>query len=252
VAIATTALEDLMMAGTPRVTGFPRRFRGFTREGLELLRQLEANNTRAWFAGHRQLFQDLLVEPALDLVFEMGPLLRGRISPGLRTEPRVGGSVLRMAYDARPAGAHPFRTHLELWFWEGRGPSHQHPGFFVRITPDQLVLGAGIRRFPPDLLPRYRDHVDQPATGQELVAILHRLRAAGLQLHGERLRRIPRPFPADHDRAALLQLLGLRVERAEPLPASMPAAVLGPILPELLVASFARLQWLHRWLTNLD
>jgi uncharacterized protein (TIGR02453 family) len=227
------------------------RFRGLSREGLELLRQLEANNTRPWYEAHRTLFRELLVEPAIDLVLELGPLLRERVSPHLRAEPRLGGSILRMAHDARYARDAPFRTHLELWFWEGRGPSHQHPGFFVRLRPDELVLGAGITLFPPEMLLRYREAVDQPASGRELAGLLHRLEGAGMRMNGQSLQRTPRLFPADHERGALLRRLGLRVERAEALPQAVPEAVLGPVLPELLVSGFVRLLPVHRWLTAL-
>jgi uncharacterized protein (TIGR02453 family) len=230
----------------------PRRFGGFSRECLELLRQLEANNSQAWFDGHRRLFRDLLVEPAVDLVIEIGPLLRSRVSDGMRAEPRVGGSILRMRHDARFMRARPFRTHLELWFWEGRGPSHQHPGFFVRLSADELVLGAGITLFPPDLLLRFREEVDHPAPGRELVSVLRRLEAAGGHVEGQRLRRVPAQFPADHERATLLRHLGLRVERVQPLPGAMPEAVLGPVLPELLVSGFVRLDPLRRWLLRLQ
>lgn len=229
-----------------------RRFAGFSRECLELLRQLEQNNSAAWFEGRRQLFRDLLVEPAVDLVVEIGPLLRHRIAHGLRAEPRVGGSILRMRHDARFMRDRPFRTHLELWFWEGRGPSHQHPGFFVRLGADELVLGAGITLFPPDVLLRYREQVDQPGPGRELVALLRRLEATGGRLEGQRLRRAPRTFPADHERASLLRQLGLRIERTEPLPGPMPEAVLGPVLPELLVSAFVRMEPLRRWLLRLE
>jgi uncharacterized protein (TIGR02453 family) len=229
----------------------PRRFAGFSRECLELLRQLEANNDLAWFEARRQLFRDLLVEPAVDLVLEIGPLLRQRVSAGLRAEPKVGGSILRMRHDARYLKDRPFRTHLELWFWEGRGPSHQHPGFFVRLAADELVLGAGITLFPPDLLLRYREAVDQPATGRELAGLLRRLETAGGRVAGQRLRRVPRPFPTDHDRGALLRQLGLRVERVESLPGAMPEAILGPVLPEMLVSGFARLEPVRRWLLRL-
>jgi uncharacterized protein (TIGR02453 family) len=230
----------------------PRRFAGFSRECLELLRQLEANNSQAWFDAHRQLFRDLLVEPAVDLVIEIGPLLRSRVSHGMRAEPRVGGSILRMRHDARSMCARPFRTHLELWFWEGRGPSHQHPGFFIRLGADELVLGTGITLFPPDLLLRFREEVDQPGPGRELVAVIRRLEAAGAYVEGQRLRRVPRPFSADHERATLLRHLGLRVERVEPLPGAMPEAILGPVLPELLVSGFVRLDPLRRWLLRLE
>jgi uncharacterized protein (TIGR02453 family) len=229
----------------------PRRFAGFSRECLELLRQLEANNSQVWFEAHRRLFRDLLVEPAVDLVMEIGPLLRSRVSQGLRAEPRVGGSILRMRHDARYVRDRPFRTHLELWFWEGRGPSHQHPGFFVRLGADELVLGAGITLFPPDVLLRFRQEVDHPRPGRELVALLRRLETAGVRVAGQRLKRVPPPFPAEHERAALLRHLGLRAERVEPLPGAMPEAVLGPVLPELLVTGFVRLDPLRRWLLRL-
>ena len=234
------------------VTAAGGRFGGFTREGLELLRQLEANNTRAWFADHRRLIQELLVGPALELVVELGPLLRRRVSPGLRAEPRIGGSLLRLQHDARYSPGAPYRTHLELWFWEGRGPSNQHPGFFVHVGADRLVLGAGITLFTPSLLHRYREQVDRPVTGRQLVAILHRLESAGLEVTGSCLRRTPRAFPADHERAALLRRLGLRVQRTEPLHGGMPEAVLGPVLPELLVSGFVRLRPLHQWLRRLE
>jgi uncharacterized protein (TIGR02453 family) len=229
-----------------------RRFGGFSRESLDLLRQLEANNTRTWFAAHREHFQELLVEPALDLVVELGPMLRERISPDLRAEPRVGGSLLRLQRDARSHLALPFRAHLELWFWAGRGPSHMHPGFFVRIAPDELVLGAGIPLFPPDLLLRYREHVDQPGQGSELAALLQRLQTGGARIEGSSLQRVPRPFLTDHTRASLLRRTGLRAERVEPLPAGTPEAVLGPILPELVVSGFRRLAPLWRWLASLE
>ena len=172
--------------------------------------------------------------------------------PGLRAEPRVGGSILRMERDARFRREDPFRTHLELWFWEGLGPSHQHPGFFVRVAAEELVLGAGITLFPPEMLHRYREQVDLPESGRELVGLLHRLETSGMRLGGESLRRTPRPFASDHERASLLKRVGLKVERVEPLPAAMPEAVLGPVLPELLVSGFARLKPLHKWLRRLE
>jgi uncharacterized protein (TIGR02453 family) len=230
----------------------PRRFTGFDRNALELLRELEANNDATWFNARRTRFRDLLIEPAIDLVIEIGPLLRARISPGLRAEPRVGGSILRMRKDARYAREQPFRTELELWFWEGRGPSYRHPGFFVRIGADHLAMGAGISLLQPDLLLRYRHQVDLPASGRELAELLRKLEASGARVGGQHLHRVPRPFPTDHERAALLKQLGLIAVRVEPLPGAAAEAVVGPILPELLISGFRRLAPLWRWLRALE
>jgi uncharacterized protein (TIGR02453 family) len=230
------------------VTAARARFGGFPRRGFELLRELAEHNNRAWFAANRPAFEITLVRPALALVSDLGPLLRRRVSPGLRAEPRVGGSILRLQHDARYTRDGPFRTHLELWFWEGPGASRDHPGYFLRLTPDHLVVGAGITMFPADRLLRYRAAVDEPGSGRELAAILHRLGRAGWSLQGGALRRVPGPYGPDHERGPLLRLIGLRVERAEPLP----EAVFGPQLPHLLVTEFVRLRPLQRWLGNLE
>jgi uncharacterized protein (TIGR02453 family) len=230
----------------------PRRFAGFDRNALDLLRELEANNDTSWFNAQRALFRDLLIEPAIDLVIEMGPLLHARISPGLRAGPRVGGSILRMRKDARYAREQPFRTELELWFWEGRGPSYHHPGFFVRIGADHLAIGAGITLLQPDLLLRCREQVDLPAPGRELTQLLRKLDASGARVGGQHLHRVPRPFATDHERADLLKQLGLIAVRVETLPDAAPEAVVGPILPELLIGGFRRLAPLWRWLRALE
>jgi len=223
------------------------RFGGFPRQAFELLRQLGEHNNRAWYAAHRPALEAMLVRPALALVVDLGPLLRQRVSSTMRSEPRVGGSILRLQHDARHVRAAPFRTHLELWFWEGDGTSREHPGCFVRLAPDRLVVGAGITVFPTHLLAPYRVAVDRVASGTKLSAILHRLESAGWSVEGRRLRRVPGPYPADHERRDLLRLMGLRVERPEPLP----DAVFDAALPEMLAAGFARLRPLHRWLAEL-
>lgn len=226
-----------------------RRFVGFPRPAFELLAQLAANNNRAWFAAHRPALEALVVRPALDLVVDLGPLLRRQVSQALRAEPRVGGSILRLHHDARYVRANPFRTHVELWFWEGRGPSHRHPGFFVRLTADQLVLGAGITSFPSGgMLDRYRAAVDEPLAGRNLAGIVHRLRRNGWGLEGPALRRVPAPYPPDHERGDLLRRTGLRVARAERLP----EAVHGPGLAQLIASGLARVSPFHRWLTEID
>jgi len=230
------------------VAAVKSRFVGFPRPAFELLAQLAENNNRAWFAAHRPALEALVVRPALDLVVDLGPLLRRQVSQAIRAEPRVGGSILRLRHDARYAREDPFRTHVELWFWEGRGPSHQHPGFFVRLTADQLVLGAGITSFPAGMLERYRAAVDEPHAGRNLAGIVHRLERGGWAVEGHWRRRVPAPYPPNHERADLLRRTGLRVARAERLP----EAVHGPGLAPLIASGLARVSQFHRWLAEID
>jgi hypothetical protein len=109
------------------------------------------------------------------------------------------------------------------------------------------MLGAGMTRFSPQQLDRYRRAVDAPATGLALAAILHHLAKAGWRDGGASLRRVPPPFDSSHERAELLKRTGLLAERDGVLP----PAVHGPALAALLVAEFRRLLPLHRWLVAL-
>jgi hypothetical protein len=55
-----------------------------------------------------------------------------------------------------------YKTHLDLWFWQGDGPSRERPGYFMRLTSEQLELGAGMHAFTDaalrrsDIFGRYR------------------------------------------------------------------------------------------------
>jgi uncharacterized protein (TIGR02453 family) len=226
----------------------PGRFAGFPRHAFELLRQLGAQNDRRWFAANRRELEAALVAPALALVVDLGSVLRQVVSSDMRSEPRVGGSLLRMQHDARHVRAAPFRTHLELWFWEGDGPSRDHPGCFVQLAPDRMVVGAGMTLFPPHRVVPYREAVDRPRSGRELLSILRRLTGDGWSVRAGRRRSVPDPYPADHERGDLLRLTGLRVERREPLP----DAVFEPTLPRALGPDYARLRPLHRWLVDVS
>ena len=222
-------------------------FGGFPAAALRFLAELAAHNRRDWFARHRAEYESLLLQPARALVLELEPRLK-RLSPGLRAEPRVGGSILRLHNDARFARDALFKDHLELWFWEGEGSSAAHPGFFVTLSPSSFAVGAGLRRLPPERLPGYRRAVDDPRSGVGLARSLARLERGGWRVEGRQLRRVPAPYGRDHPRAALLRRTGLWAEsRSEP-----PEELFALELPRLLERRFRALLPLHRWLLGLS
>ena len=60
-----------------------------------------------------------------------------------------------------------------------------------------------------------------------------------------------RPLPSPRPAVGSLSLT-LRAERVEALPPTLAGAVLGPVLPELVVSGFVRLAPLWRWLAALE
>jgi uncharacterized protein (TIGR02453 family) len=91
-------------------------FAGFPPEGLAFLEGLGRDNTKAYFDAHRATYESALLEPAKAFVVALGEELRARVSPGIRAEPRVNGSILRINRDTRfSADKTPYKDHLDLW-----------------------------------------------------------------------------------------------------------------------------------------
>jgi uncharacterized protein (TIGR02453 family) len=223
-------------------------FDGLPHETIDFLRELRANNNRPWFNDNYERYQAVLVEPARALVVALGALLRVAV-PGLVADPKVGGSILRITRDTRfTRDKTPYKTRLELWFWEGSGPGRDYPGYYFRLAPDSLTLGAGERAFRADLLEGYRAAVDDPVRGRALEQVLAAIRASGPYDVGvQGYKRVPAGFPPDHPRAALLQHEGLVAGVEMPVPEE----TFSSALPAFCMAHYRVLAPLERWLSEL-
>src|SRR6266481_9685369 len=134
-------------------------FQGFDSKLLEFLRDLGNSNTREWFQAHYDEYQAYLVEPAREFVLAMGACLP-QLGADIHAEPRVRGSIFAINRDVRfSRDKTPYKTHLDLWFWQGSGPSRERPGYFFRLTAETLILGAGMHAFSESALARYREAV---------------------------------------------------------------------------------------------
>ena len=52
-----------------------------------------------------------------------------RLGPGIHAEPRVRGSIFAINRDIRFSNdKSPYKPYLDLWFWQGDGPSRERPG----------------------------------------------------------------------------------------------------------------------------
>jgi uncharacterized protein (TIGR02453 family) len=218
----------------------------FRPEALDFLRRLEAHNE--WFHAHRDEYDALLLEPARDFVEAFGAVSE-RLGEGVDADPRVGRSIMRINRDTRFArDKRPYKTHLDLWFPQGPGPSRERPGFWFRLTPERLILGAGMHHFERPLLERFREAVVDPKRGAELVGAVDEVRAAGGEVGGQTYKRVPAGFDVDERRGELLRHSGLFawVEHVPPPPETH-----GPDFPRFCVERYATLVPVQRWLLAL-
>ena len=223
-------------------------FRGFPRECVELFGRLEANNDREWFKAHRDDFERFVFGPAREYVLAMGERLR-RVVPGIHAEPFVDKSIFRLHRDTRfSKDKRPFKTHLGIFLWEGDGKKLDCPGFYLHLERDALMIGGGIHIFSNELLPAYREAVDDDALGPRLTKIL----AEGKQhfkkgLEDEAYKRVPRGFTPDHPRAELLKKKGVTLGEMT----AIPDVLHTDKALDHVFRRFEKLVPLHRWLVEM-
>jgi uncharacterized protein (TIGR02453 family) len=224
-------------------------FTGFPAEGLAFLDGLREDNTKAFFEAHRTTYETALLAPARAFVVALGDELRSRVSPGIRAEPRVDGSILRMNRDTRfHHDKRPYKDHLDLVLWEGEAHSRERAGFFVRLRPEGVELSAGMRRFERPALDAYRAAVLDEHTGPALEEAVARATARrGVALEPANWKRAPRGYDPDHPRVALLLHGGLYAEGRW----AVPRVIAKPAFVAWAAERLEGMAPVERWLTGV-
>ena len=222
-------------------------FGGFPREGFEFLRDVATNNNKPWFEANRRGYDEGLLGPGRLFVSAMGMAL-SEFAPGIHADPRVSGSIIRIHRDIRfSRDKRPYKTHFDLWFWQGDRHSRDCPGYFLRLTPDRVLLGAGRYAFDKVTLEAFRAAVADDNRGTALERVLEEVRAKGAEVGGAHYKRVPRGFDADHARADLLRYNALHawIEESFPLEAHTAEFV------EYCSERFRKLSPVQRWILDL-
>lgn len=166
----------------------------FTPAFFKFLRELDANNNKAWFDANRDRYLEQVREPFRAFLRALNPALSAQISPYYQTDDRVnGGSMFRIFRDARyRRGRPPYKTWVGARVWHRDGGKRGSPHFYVHLEPRRVFVGAGIWRPDPPLLRRIREFLHHnPNTWLKLRAQLD------YPWGGETLVRMPRGFDAD-------------------------------------------------------
>jgi len=170
------------------------------------LRDLQANNDRAWFEAGRERYESVVRGPALRFIVDFGPHLLG-ISPSFRADPRPqGGSLFRIHRDIRFAkDKSPYKTHIGLHFRHERGKDAHTPGFYLHLEPGGSFVGLGLWRPDNPTLARLREAViADPAAWRRAVG--GKRFTAAFTVSGDELARVPRGYDPAHPLSDVLRL----------------------------------------------
>jgi len=136
-------------------------FKGFPKESIRFFEQLTLNNDKIWFEKHKEEYNQLVLLPARQFIFEMGNVLKKSI-PGIIADARVNRSIFKIHRDVRfSKDKSPFKIHLGVWFWEGHGKRMECSGFYFHVEPKLFLLGAGVHLLPQEFLLEFRNSLIQ-------------------------------------------------------------------------------------------
>lgn len=188
-------------------------FTGFSKKSLAFLKELRSNNTKEWFEDRKHIYTEHILEPNRAFVIEMGEHIQALV-PTINAIPKINGSMYRIYRDTRFAkDKTPLKTHTGVVFWQGNGKRTQSSNFYTRVTPEEYVIGAGIRRFDTFLLSTYREYILDLDNADRLYAILQECRKKGYNIIEPSYKRLPRGFDKSYPYPELALLNGMVVNK---------------------------------------
>ena len=175
--------------GPRRAKLAPVSFSGFPPEALAFYEGLAADNTKAYWDAHRDVYEDCIREPLELLVAELVPEFGG-------------AKVFRPYRDVRfSKDKTPYKTAQAALFTADGGSAHR----YVQLSAGGLMVGGGRYHLERDELAKVRRAIDDEVHGKELERIREELEAAGMTYMPPEVKTAPRGFAKDHPRIDLLR-----------------------------------------------
>ena len=164
-------------------------FDGFPERALEFYEGLVADNSKAYWTDHRSVYDTAVKTPLQALLDDLGP--------------EFGEAKLFRPYrDVRfSKDKTPYKTAAAAAIGDD-----VQGGLYLQLSAEGLMVAGGAHGLATDQARRLRAAIADDRPGRALVAVLDRLQEAGFSVEGERLKRLPKEFDADHPRAHLLTL----------------------------------------------
>ena len=175
------------------------QFNGFSREGIEFLKKLELNNTKAWFENNRTTWEKQILLPNTNFIQGMGETLQILV-PTIHYKPKVSGSLFRIYRDVRfSKDKTPMKSKIGLLFWQGQAHRMQSSSFYMHYDKESYFVATGIRAFKPPLLKTYRAYIKYKKHRESLHVILEELKQKGYSLPEPKYKRVPAEFDKDEE-----------------------------------------------------
>jgi uncharacterized protein (TIGR02453 family) len=215
----------------------------FPPDTVRFLRALKRNNRREWFQPRKAQYEANVRAPMIGIIEQLAVDFR-TFAPELVASPKV--SLYRVYRDTRfSEDKTPYRTHVAASFpWRGL-PKHEGAGMYFHVAPGEVWIGGGMYAPQPPQLHAVREHIAGNIKRLRRIIEAQAFKKMFGALEGEKLQRVPRGFPKDHQAAELLK--HRQFLAAVELPASVAS---DPLFYRRLLAVFRQIVPLVRFLNE--
>ena len=165
-------------------------FKGFSHNTLKFLKDLEANNNKAWFEKHRKEYDEYVLEPLRNLVTDLGDFMLD-IDPCFEITPAVNKTISRIYRDTRfSKDKSPFRSTVWLTFKnQNKDWTTLVCGYFFELSVNSYRYGMGFYNAAPAIMSKFRELIDEnPKEFLKAISFLEKQNT--FVLEGEKYKRI--------------------------------------------------------------
>ena len=161
------------------------KFAGIPAAALDFYDDLEADNSKTFWAANKHVYDESVRAPIEALAAELAPTF----GPGKFFRPYRD---VRFAKDKTP-----YKTHQGVWFGE--------TSVYFHVAASGLFVAAGYWRTETAQVERLRRGVDHDLHGPALEKAIAAIEKKGFTIGGEQLSRVPKGYDKEHPREALLR-----------------------------------------------
>ncbi len=177
-------------------------FEGFGHQAISFWPKLEADNSKAFFAAHRDVYERDIREPM------------ERLLAHVSDEFGDNSKVFRPHRDVRfSKDKAPYKVHCGAVVGEGPDAEANTSVYYVQVSAAGILSAAGCYLMSRDQLHRFYAAIDDSDTGADLQRLVDDATAGGLTVGGSALKTAPRGYSTGHERIALLRHKSLTVAR---------------------------------------
>lgn len=177
------------------------KIRKAMKEVLSFLSDLKENNNREWFQANKSRYLKIkaiheeFIRELIQEIAEFDPEIDGLL---------VKDCIFRIYRDTRfAADKTPYKTHIGAFMVKG-GKMNPRGGYYVHIEPGGSLFAGGIWCPSPAMLKALRRDVYDNV--EEFLAIIRNPEFEKYYyMDGEKLKKVPVPFPKDFPEAELLK-----------------------------------------------